>query len=241
MKTSHQEVKVLAVVPCHPKESCAEAVESVRCQTVPVTEVLVLSEVSSIKPFPKRMSSILNNALENIKLENYDYLLRVDSDTVLPQNFLEENLKSDAKVMGWGYAQIIHIPTFLKLMHGRFFSEQDDTYIRLMFEMHGQKTCNLTVEPLSSRPFGECHGSGYFIERGQLMYKLGYEPAHIFSKALLNRQSMFMLYGYLKAWIQRLSKFDVSPFVAWTQLRALKHLHSLLRKAKPYLLQKNLG
>lgn len=220
-----------------------ETLRSVWNQTLPVTQTLILTEdlQDSGLRFPATISKILNNGLKHVDLSGFDYILRLDSDTVLPSNFVEDNLKEHAAVMGWGNAMLIHTQTFIKLMNGQFFEEQDDSYIRLRFEMEGYKSTNLQIKPIKERDCGLAHTSKYFVERGELMFQLGYEPFHVFSKALLNLQSLMMLVGYVKAVLCRFKRFDIACWVTRRQISELRHPMALLRKAKPYVSQKSLG
>lgn len=54
------------------------------------------------KTVAERVSKVLNEGLSHIRLEDFDYLLRVDGDVVLLHNFLEENLKGKPDPMRWG-------------------------------------------------------------------------------------------------------------------------------------------
>jgi len=54
--------------------------------------------------------------LEHVNLEDYDYLLRVDADIILPKRFIEENLKAEADYVGKaGYCMLIKVSPFLKV------------------------------------------------------------------------------------------------------------------------------
>ena len=223
-------MKILCIVPALPNDLSPETVASIHNQTVPIDNLLIVSEkiVEDIS-FPAKISKALNNALANINLENFDYILRVDGDTVIPRNFVEANLKDHPHVAGDGDAMLLHVPSFLSIMGGRFFDEQDDTYIRFRFAKEGLRSTDLKVQPLSRRKFGVKHDYTYFVERGEIFYRFGYEPLHVFAKVLLDVRNVFLVFGYLKAALLRYKRFDVSDYVKRLQVKHFLCLRSKLR------------
>jgi len=85
------------------------------------------------EPLGKRIVIALNHALSKACLEDYDYLLRVDADVMLPKRFIEENLKVKADCVGTaGYAVLLKMNCFIKVFNGQFPEVAvEDTYIAL--------------------------------------------------------------------------------------------------------------
>lgn len=221
--------KILAVIPCRQEDrwKLADVVQSIKKQTVAVSRVEVILEKGVGDTLSARVSDVLNKGLKNIDLTEYDYLLRVDSDTLLPENFLEENLKVEPDVMGYGYAMLIKVEPFLKLMNGKFHPEQDDSYIRFKFFFAGLKSLDYVVPPKLLRDSGKPHGKKYFIDRGVMFYRFGYEPIHVLSKMFIDVHNFWTGIGYLKAVIKKPKKFEFASNVTHLQLKKLRSLHKL--------------
>jgi hypothetical protein len=229
-------MKILCVIPALPSEVTLETLRSIWNQTIPVTETLILTEQPHEEStFPEKLCKILNNGLQHINLEGFDYILKVDADSVLPANFVEANLSDEPDVVGLGMAMLIKTSTFTELMDGRFFEEQDDSYIRFKFASENRTSRDYSIEPVVARKDGAAHGIKYFVDRGTLMYKFGYGPVHVLSKLLLQPRNALLLVGYLKAWLQRKKMFDVSDYVKWYQVQHFIHPKRLLGKMKAYL------
>jgi len=223
-------LKILCVIPALPNDLKQETLESVHNQTVPIDYLLIVSErITDNISFPAKISKALNNAFSHINLEGFDYILRVDGDTIIPANFVEENLKENPHVTGDGDAMLIHVPSFLKVMSGRFFKEQDDTYIRFKFAQDGLKSTDLRVQPIRTRKCGAKHSYRYYVERGEIMYRFGYEPLHVLSKFILDRRNAFLVYGYLKAAMLHYGRYDVYDYVRREQASHFLQLRSKLR------------
>jgi len=147
--------KILAVIPTLDDDP-TDTIKSLLRQTVKVSKIIVavgssklyrnlisrysdnVAEFVYVKPnfsdpLGKRVAVALNRALSKVRLSEYDYLLRVDADTVLPSNFIEENLKVDADYVGKaGYAMLLKMNCFIKFFNGRFFEiGAEDSYIGL--------------------------------------------------------------------------------------------------------------
>lgn len=205
-------MKILCVVPCLQDDLHSETVSSVLQQPFNV-EVAVFTERVEAKSFPAKMSKVLNNGLMTYNLQQYDYLLRVDGDTVLPKNFLSENLKAEPDVMGYGYAQLIRVEPFLELMGGKFHPEQDDSYIRYLFAFHGLKSMDYVVQPRRVRETGCNHSVMYFVEQGRLRFKTGFEPLHMLACLRFGYKNLFDLAGYFKALVSREKRFCFADYV----------------------------
>jgi hypothetical protein len=174
-------LKILCIIPALPYEVTLETLRSVWNQTVPVTQTLILTEkINEESTFPAKISTILNNGLTSIRLEEYDYLLRVDADTILPAKFIEAHLQQQPHLVGYGNAQLINMPAFIEVMDAKFFPEQDDDYIRFKFASKGKRVIDYTVSPNITRKECTTHQmQKYFVERGTILYSCGCEPFHL--------------------------------------------------------------
>jgi len=133
------------------------------------------------EPLGKRIVIALNHALSKACLEDYDYLLRVDADVMLPKRFIEENLKVKADCVGTaGYAVLLKMNCFIKVFNGQFPEVAvEDTYIALKLLSLGYSVKPWVLPPILKRKSGTCHSWRYHFIRGVEMYKLGYEPLHV--------------------------------------------------------------
>lgn len=175
------------------------------------------------KNVPAKVSRVLNEGLQHIKLENFDYILRVDGEVILPSNFLEEALKEEPDLYGGaGYAMLIKVKPFLQIMKGKFHPESDDSYTCYKFMRSG---CNFIrkykVRPILLRKPGRHHGIKYYVTRGEIMYKVGYEPLHVLASFYWDLWNIFAVFGYFIALLKREKKFDVAKFVWNKQVRRL--------------------
>jgi hypothetical protein len=212
--------KILCVIPCLPEDLNGKCVECVKNQTIPVSKLLVLSGRGSGVTLQERVSSVLNEALGQVDLNDYDYLLRVDSDTLLPETFLEDNLGL-ADVVGDGFAHLIRVLPFLAVMGGRFNLVSDDSYLNYKFMMQGYSWVRCHVEPHVVRPFGVCHGISYFLVRGRIMWACGFEPFHVLGAFLWDKRNVFAVFGYFASLLMCKSRLDVANFVFHRQSRRL--------------------
>jgi hypothetical protein len=228
---------VFAFVPCLPEDwkQLPQVLLSIKEQTLPVCQVHVITERGVGETFPARMSDALNKGLAHFNIGLYDYLLRVDADTVIPPNFVEENLKADPDVAGFGQAMLIRVSSFMKFMGGRFHPDHDDSYIRFKFLAEGLRSIDCVVPPRMLRSSGKRHGRKYFVDRGFLMYRFGYEPIHVFSKIVIDVSNVWTVYGYVTACFLKPSKFEFADWVTHQQFEKLRSLRKLFSSSKKYL------
>jgi len=214
--------KILCVIASLPSDFNLAVLKSVFQQSVPVDVIVLLPKKISGETVVEKVSKVLNDGLQHIKLEDFDYILRVDSDTVLPPSFLEENLKGKPDLCGGaGYAMVIKTSTFLRIMKGKFHPKSDDSYTCYKFM---KENCNVgknRVTPILLRTSGKHHGITYFFNRGKAMYRLGYEPFHVLASFRWALGNIFAVFGYFAALLKREKKFDVADFVWRKQVRML--------------------
>ncbi|MEM2122628.1 MAG: glycosyltransferase family A protein [Candidatus Bathyarchaeia archaeon] len=238
-------IRVLAIIPTLADDP-TETINSVVEQTVKVSRILVavgskflyqrlastnpLDAVEYIyvepdfrDPLGKRVATELNAALSNTCLEDYDYLLRVDADTVLSHRFIEENLKAGADCVGeGGCAMLIKIDSFIKFFDGRFPEVgAEDSYIMLKLLSRGCSVKPWVLPPKLKRRSGAHHPWRYHFVRGVEMYKLGYEPIHVFKPLLHDIRGLLIVLGYFMGLLKKARRYEFAGWVFRRQLRRL--------------------
>ena len=220
--------KILCVVPSKPEDLKAETVRSVLDQTFPVEMLVLLPKKSKKQTTSDRVVEVLNDGLSRIRLEDFDYLLRLDGDTTLPSNFLEENLRECADLCGKsGCAMLIKVSTFMRLMNGRFSVLSDDTYLGLKF-LSGGATVKDWKIPARHRSVVHSGLTDYMF-RGYLFYKVGYEPIHVVFQSLIHAKSFTLrdfatVITYFFNVFRHTEKYDVADFVRQHQISRLAKL-----------------
>ena len=176
------------------------------------------------EPLGLRVTRALNYALSSVSIKEYDYILKVDADVLLPKNFIEENLKVNVDIVGGsGRAMLIKSQTFLKVFKGRFPEvASDDTFLNLCTMSKGGKVANWSVPPISLKISRKRHSWRYYFYLGIERYKLGYEPIHIIERFRAYKlMNCFLLFGYVTALLKRLGKYEFADWVFRTQLKRL--------------------
>lgn len=224
-------INILCVIPSLPSDLHCQSIRSVLSQTVPVDMIALLTKKAEGETVAEKVSAVLNEGLSHVRIEDFDYIFRVDGDAVIPPNFLEENLKDKPDLCGKaGYAMLIKTSTFVKIMNGKFHPKNDDNYLYFKFIKEKCRIVDYKVKPILLRKPGEHHGIDYFFNRGKLMYKLGYEPFDVFASFKWAVGNIFAIFGYFVALIERETKFDIADFVWHEQVKTL-----LSRARKLYL------
>lgn len=175
------------------------------------------------EPVGKRVAVALNYLLSKVRLEEFEYLLRVDADTVLPNSFIEENLKADADYVGKaGYAMLLKMDCFIKFFGGRFVEVgAEDSYIGLKLLSQGRSVKSWILSPKLKRKSGAPHSWRYYFTRGMEMYKLGYEPIHVIEVIRRDARNLFTIIGYATAILKRVKRYDTAYWVFKAQLKRL--------------------
>jgi len=227
-------MKILCVILGLPQDLKYETVRSVMNQTIPVDMIVLLTKKSSKPTLVERIPDALNEGYSHIKLEDFDYILRLDGDTILKETFLERNLEGKPDLRGSGYAHLIRVKPFLELMNGKYHYMSEDAYLNAKFAQHGKNVGGLVEEPLISgeHPFD----LRYFVDRGRIMYLLGWSPFHVVAFMLRNSgkewyKYIFAVGSYSLSFLLRPPKFDVAEFVWNYQARSeISYLTRLLRR-----------
>lgn len=214
--------KILCVIPSLPSDFSFATLRSIFQQTIPVDMIVILPRKAEGISVSEKVSKVLNEGFSRLKLEDFDYILRLDGDVVVPANFLEENLKGTPDESGGaGYEMLIKVEPFMKLMNGKLHPKSDDSYIVYKFMQKGLKVVKNKVNAVLLRPAGKHHGTTYFFHRGKQMYKLGYEPIHVLAGFRWELRNLFAIFGFLIALLKREHKYDVADFVWHKQIRRL--------------------
>jgi hypothetical protein len=227
--------KVLCLYVSLPEEISVETLDSIKQQSLPVQKIVMVTERSSKAFVADRVCEVVNKALEKISLQEYDYILRVDSDVVLPSNFLEANLKTGLDVMGFGSAQIIRIDPFIKLMNGKLNIVSDDNYIHHKFLAHGLTAGQPVIKAVKKRASGAPYGNDYFIKMGEIQYCMGVEPLHEVGAMKPNAESIFRLFGYFRALLTRKPLLDTAKYIRYRQLATIRNVTRLSRGVRKRL------
>lgn len=209
------------MIPALPADLNFRTVRSVLNQTVPVETIVILPKKVLQGTVAEKVSIVLNECWSHVKIETFDYVLRIDGDVVLPTDFLEQNLKDQPDFVGdAGYAMVIKTSAFQQCM-GTFHPESDDGYTRYKFMQEGYKVIAYRVAPILLRRSGKPHGLKYFVERGVSMWKLGYEPFHVLGSFRWEPRNVFAVFGYFLSFLMRQKKFDVAEYVWHKQVERL--------------------
>jgi len=229
-------MKILCVILSLPQHLKYETIRSVMNQTIPVDMIVLLTKKSSKLTIAERIPDLLNEGYSHIKLEDFDYILRLDGDTILKETFLERNLEGNPDLRGSGYAHLIKVEPFLELMNGRYSYIAEDAYLNAKFKQYGKNVGGLLEEPFPSgnRPFD----AKYFVDRGRIMYLLGWVPLHVVMFMFRNNgkewyKYIFAVGSYLLSFLVKPPKFDVAEFVWNYQVRSeIRHLTRFFKLLK---------
>jgi hypothetical protein len=221
--------RVLCLYVSLPEEISIETLDSIKQQTLQVQKIVMVTEKSNKTFVAARVCEVVNKELDKINLQEYDFILRVDSDVVLPTNFLEANLKTGLDVMGFGSAQIIRVGPFIKLMNGRLNSVSDDNYIHHKFIANGLTAGQPVIKAIKKRVSGAPYGNDYFIKMGEIQYRMGIEPLHELGAMKPNAESIFRLFGYFRALLTRKPLLDTAQYIRYRQLATIRNITRLRR------------
>lgn len=171
----------------------------------------------------QRISSKLNDGITHICLKDFDYLLRIDCDEVLPLNLLEENLKLNVDICGAsGHQQLIKISVFLKIMNGKFDKDCDDSYISLKFMKEGYTYHEPIIKVVNIRKSGTNHKLEYYVNKGILKYRLGVNPFFIIQEDIINIWNIIIILSYFWAILIKVKRYDIANFTSSLQNYRLK-------------------
>ena len=207
-----------------------DTIDSVRNQTVKVDKFIIMTEKLDDKlPIGVRQGILINKALKWINLQDYDWILKIDDDVFLPRNFIEENLKQGGDIIGTGgHALLIKVKSFLSVFDKYPEVISDDTYLGLKFVCFGYKRSSWKVRAIwlrfKNRPIWlrlKKDDWLYHFYRGTCLYRLGYEPIHLFYDSVNPRINPWIISGYFYSFFSRIKRFSFADKVTNRQIRRL--------------------
>ena len=246
LDSKRSSLKILVLIPTL-KDDPTQTVQSVKRQTMPVSKIMIIvgskqlysrlkrSELAKIaeiiyfrpnmkEPLGLRVAKSLNHALSMVKVENYDYILRVDADVKLPRKFIEENMKANADIVGRaGYAMLIKNQTFLQILKGRFPEvPAEDSYMNYKFWASSKKVENWKIYPTLLQQSVRKHFWREKFRSGLEAYKLGYEPIHVVARLrLAPLKNTFFCLGYFYALLGHFQKYEFAARIFNFQIKRL--------------------
>jgi len=231
-ESAHEDgrTRVLCLVVSLPQRLTRETVWSVIGQSIP-NFTMFLTKKSKLPSLIQRIADAENEGLSHVNLSRFDYILKVDGDTVLGKDFVKNNLIGDPDVVGGGSAMLIKVSAFNEVMNGKFYAECEDPYIRLKFQMAHKKVRGYRDPPLyvGNHPLDV----RYLVDLGWLHYRLGWTPIHVASKMFKkppdSLKEIFIVLSYFVACLTRPKKMDTFGFVRTYQIRSLaRHITNAL-------------
>lgn len=247
-------MKILAVVPTLRDDPTA-TVQSIISQSVAVSKIIVVigsealyrrlltmklerTEYVYVKPdFSQplgiRVGTALNTVLSRESLKEFDYILKVDAEIVLPKNFVAENLREKPDfIASGGTAMLFKVQPFLTA-GGKYpvTPELDDTYLSLQYLSHGYIVKRWVCPPeIKARARGH-HNFKHHVRVGIEWYKLGYEPIHVLFalqplfqdifEGKLRMELFLRVYSYFLAAVKRTKRYEFAPWIFLMQVRRL--------------------
>jgi hypothetical protein len=71
------------------------------------------------------------------------------------------------------------------------------------------------------RKDGATHGIRYFLHRGTLLWRFGFEPLHVLGQPRWEWKNLFAVFTYFSNLLRRTRQYDVKDFVQRYQLGKL--------------------
>lgn len=246
--------RILALIPTL-NEDPIKTVESILKQSVEVSKIIVIvggkelykklmsnslerTEYIYVKPdfrqpLGKRVGAAINTALVKVNFKEYDYILKVDAEITLPRDFVEENLQEAPDFVGsGGFAMLFKTSAFLKVLGGRYPEVMaDDTYLALDFLYKGCTVKRWKRAPdVVVREKGH-HSYRHHFNAGIELYRLGYEPVHVFEflrglfqdvfKGRIEIARVLPIFGYFSAVLRRIERYEFAAWIFRMQVRRL--------------------
>ncbi len=213
-------MKVLAVIIS--VDPPRNLIESLKSQTLKPKKIIIANyRVPAKYSVGQRSAYAFNRAIRNVNLEEYDYLLKLDDDVILPPNFLEANVGL-ADYVGEGRAMILKIKTLLQIMGGNLKVMQcEDTYLLQSYYWLGAKIrYGWNVPPIDTISHMESlasHLKKYWIDVGRAQYRFGIPiaryPVYFYfrAKQFGIRIALLTFVGYITGLVMRDEKTWFAP------------------------------
>jgi len=195
--------RVIAILASY--EPAQRTYDSLARQTVSPSRIVIADKRIPHRSIGVRVSRAINASLRGVDLSSFDWLLRVDGDTVLQPAWMERSLEAGADIVGYaGYALLIRMKAFLAA--GGAFPEIEKEDSLLIFKMRslGFTQSPYVVRPVLLRDPGKGTDQSWYsyVEGGFNMWKCGNEPLHFLhscvSGAVIRTNPKFLLavFGY---------------------------------------------
>jgi len=202
----------IVIVAAYPS-ACVDSLKGfkVECLVIPPDLSLTVGE---------RVGKALTIAFRLYLSEEYDYMLKLDSDVYFDETFIEENIKAGYDLMGRGAAMIIKVKSFIKVFNHKWpISPLDDVIVTEVFKAYGYK-----VLPWKwIKPAKLIREPSYDVSRtlrvGYELYRIGFpivsELLLLYDRILKRRELAFIghLVGYLVALLRREKKYPFSNVI----------------------------
>ncbi|MEM2130552.1 MAG: glycosyltransferase family A protein [Candidatus Bathyarchaeia archaeon] len=247
-------VRILALIPTL-NDDPTKTVQSILNQSVEVSKIIVViggkelykklaqnklerTEYVYVKPdfsqpLGKRVGTAINTALYKVNLNEYDYILKVDSEITLPKDFVEKNIQGMPDFVGSGGAAMLFKTNALLNSLGGKYPEvpADDTYLASKFLYEGYTVKRWRCYPQSKKREKYPHSYKHCLQRGIELYKLGYEPVHVLhyplefvhdlTIATFSMYSFFPVIGYFIATLRRTNRYEFARWIFLMQVRRI--------------------
>ena len=211
---------VLAIVVTRDPKDCVETVESLNNQTLQPKKIIVVSGTRKWSQSTGHIVGVLmNKALKDVNLDNYDWLLKSDDDIFYPPDFLEVNTNTDYDLMGRGAGILIKTKPFQEHMGKWNESDMEDSYPYYVFESKGLRTLiSKWVKPaILMKPAGSSLRRRF--EAGRDAYRVG-TPTDIYIYDRIFKLRWTKIIGFLYGRFRKLPKFSIAPeWKAYVRLR----------------------
>jgi hypothetical protein len=228
-------MKVLCIIPTLLTDLNPDCVPALEKQTVPIDRIIVSSVPMRGGTLAGRVSVVLNRAIQGIDLSKYDYLFRVDCDTILKPTYLETALQGNPDLAAnGGYCMLIKTKPFIELANGRFHPVSDDSYIIHKFKISGKHVKPTNDDLLDTRMHKHAKKDSMFV--GCIYQKVGWEPLHVWFLLLdkyrkkhgrfaqsgdLGYNVWWIIAGYTLAFFKHETKFEFANQIWNYQVRRL--------------------
>ncbi len=216
--------KVLAIV--FSNEDYDRTVQSLENQSEE-NEIIVASKTYPDREHHVRVMRAINDSLDSVNLDDYEYIVITAGDVEFPRNFLKDCMSSGIDVFAPGDVLCFTTQAFKRLGGRVPNNPATDSYLTFLAMENGFKvrSANGMFHPL--RRVGTMRSPVAYLEYGKQAYCLGYEPAHLLFLALnatlefRNPKFLIEPFGYAYALLRKKRKLDVASYVFRKQVGRL--------------------
>ena len=218
-----QALTILAIVVT--REDPTRTLRSLDEQTIRPDLVVVSNHRFSDPKTGPRVGKSINRTLAEVPWRDYDYILRLDGDSQVPPDFVEEALKENADLVGSGGSGLLFRRQVLEAMKGHWPElDGEDSYFVWKARELGFRQSLPKVRG-TGRPFGREYDVSRFLSWGFNCYRIGNEPVNFLRMALVSARTakrpgfLLAIPAYLGCFLIRMRRLDVADYVTRTQVR----------------------